>query len=290
MQSLTQFVLVGRANTPGLGDTLTAIGEWLQAQGGQVCIDADSAASLDVCHLPKIALEDAPGRAQAAIVVGGDGTLLGAARVLAPLGVPLIGINHGRLGFMTDVPLRDWQPALGSLLGGNYSLEARSMFDCQVRRENAGIWSALALNDVVVQRGAAGGMLEFVVRIDGDLVYQQRADALIVSTPTGSTAYAMSAGGPMLHPSLAGITLVPVAPQSLSNRPIVLPADVTLDIEVVAGKEMAAHCDMQTFSTLELGDVVRVTPSRHRLQLLHPPGYDYFATLRRKLHWNLMPS
>jgi NAD+ kinase len=289
------LALIGRSNTAGLGASLMEIGQWLRSKGAQVSVESETAENLGVTGLPILSLDAIGGVVDAAIVVGGDGTMLGAARVLAPLDVPLIGINHGRLGFMTDVPLSAWQTALESLLGGQCSAERRAMLDASVMRDGVCVFHAPALNDVVVARGALGGMIEFVVRIDGRVIYQQRADGLIIATPTGSTAYALSANGPILHPSLPALTLVPVAPQTLSNRPIVIPDHVHLEIELVDARadgsmRGVAHCDMQSYSELSPDDVVHVRNGRHALTLLHPPGYDYFATLRQKLHWNLMPA
>ena len=289
------LALIGRSNTTGLGVRLLEMAAWLKDQGVAVAIETETARNLAVTGLPCLDLAAMAGQVDAAIVVGGDGTLLGAARVLAPLNVPLIGINHGRLGFMTDVALNAWQTALQSLLAGQCDSEQRAMLDIKILRQAQSLFAASALNDVVVARGAVGGMIEFVVRIDGRVIYQQRADGLIVATPTGSTAYALSANGPILYPSLPALTLVPVAPQTLSNRPIVIPDDVTLEIELMDARgdgsmRGVAHCDMQSYTDLAPGDVVHVRKGRHALTLLHPPGYDYFATLRQKLHWNLMPA
>jgi NAD+ kinase len=290
MSHFSCIALIGRANTPGLGETLTAIGQWLAARSIDVLVEQETADGLGVAGFEAAALESLARRADAAVVVGGDGTLLGAGRVLAPHGVPILGINHGRLGFMTDVALANWQEALEALLDGKCEIEHRAKLRARVMRGGREVFNAPALNDVVVSRGATGGMIELLVKVDGELMYRQRADGLIVATPTGSTAYALSANGPILHPSLAGLTLVPVAPQTLSNRPIALPDDCVIDIELTGGREMAVHCDMQSFSELALGDIVRVAKGPHHFTLLHPPGYDYFATLRQKLNWNLIPA
>jgi NAD+ kinase len=290
-----RLALIGRFNTPGLGATLTQIAQWLTARGTHVIVESETAENLEVEGLPTLALNRMGGEVDAAVVLGGDGTLLGAARVLAPLQVPLIGINYGRLGFMTDVPLTQWQSALSHLLAGQCSTEKRAMLNAFVVRDGVNIFQAAALNDVVVSRGAISGMVEFVVRIDGQLMYQQRADGLIVATPTGSTAYALSANGPILYPSLSALTLVPVAPQTLSNRPIVIPDHVALEIQLACSRTDegvlgVVHCDMQSFSELAPEDIVHIQKDAHALTLLHPPAYDYFATLRKKLHWNLMPA
>ena len=152
------------------------------------------------------------------------------------------------------------------------------------------MFRARAINDVVVSRGIAGGMVEFTVRVDGVTMYTQRADGVILATPTGSTAYALSASGPILHPSLAGLVLVPIAPQTLSNRPIALPDTVLVDIELTDVRDASAHFDMQSYASLAPGDVVHVRRATDSVTLLHPVGYNYFATLRQKLHWSFMPT
>jgi NAD+ kinase len=252
-------------------------------------LDAATQAHLALQGLPGHPL-DAIGRsADVAVVLGGDGTMLGIARELAPYGVPLIGINHGRLGFMTDIALDQAADVLSSMLAGHYESDRRSMLDAEVLRDGQVRFATRALNDVVVSRGVAGGMVEFTVRVDGVTMYNQRADGVILATPTGSTAYALSANGPILHPSLAGLTLVPVAPQTLSNRPIALPDDCSIEIEITDVRDGSAHFDMQTFSQLAPGDIVRAGRSRDVATLLHPLGYNFFETLRHKLHWNVMP-
>jgi NAD+ kinase len=228
--------------------------------------------------------------ADVAVVLGGDGTLLGIARELSRHGIPLIGINHGRLGFMTDIALEHMPEVLGAMLDGRYETDRRALLEAQILRGGKVIFEARAINDVVVSRGSTGGMVEFTVRVDGVTIYNQRADGLILATPTGSTAYALSANGPILHPSLAGQVLVPVAPQTLSNRPIALPDAAVVEIEITDVRDAAAHFDMQSFSLLAPGDVVRSQRSADYVALLHPVGYNYFETLRQKLHWNVMPS
>ncbi|HEU0203282.1 MAG TPA: NAD kinase [Burkholderiaceae bacterium] len=239
---------------------------------------------------PGFSIEVIGKKADVAVVLGGDGTMLGIARELAPFRVPLIGINHGRLGFMTDIALDQMPEVLTVMLSGRYETDVRTILDAEVLRADQLVHRARAVNDVVVSRGVAGGMVEFTVRVGGITMYNQRADGIIVATPTGSTAYALSAQGPILHPSLAGLVLVPVAPQTLSNRPIALPDGCLIEIEVTDVRNATAHFDMQSYSELAPGDVVRVRRDDLGVTLLHPVGYNYFATLRGKLHWNVMPS
>jgi NAD+ kinase len=242
------------------------------------------AAEPETANLERIGHE-----ADLAIAIGGDGTMLGAARALAPHEVPLVGINHGRLGFITDIGLDSWRQALSSILEGHYASEERTLLTARVVRDQEVIWTELALNDVVVNRSSRTGMIELQVHVDDLYMYSQRADGLIVATPTGSTAYALSANGPILHPQIKGIVLVPVAPQSLSNRPIALPDDVTITIRVVEGREPRVAGDMQVFSDLQVGDDIIVQRAPFTTHFLHPPGYSYFATLRGKLNWHELP-
>jgi NAD+ kinase len=220
------------------------------------------------------------------LVVGGDGTMLGIGRQLAQYGVPLIGINQGRLGFITDIPFGEFRTTLQPMLAGEYDEDLRSLMQARVMRDGHCVFSALAMNDVVVNRGATAGMVELRVEVDGHFVANQRADGLIIASPTGSTAYSLSAGGPLLHPSIPGWVLVPIAPHTLSNRPIVLANAAEIAIEIVAGRDASANFDMQSLASLMHGDRIVVTPSKHHVRFLHPKGWSYFDTLREKLHWN----
>jgi NAD+ kinase len=219
------------------------------------------------------------------LVVGGDGTMLGIGRQLARHGVPLIGINQGRLGFITDIPLENYQTTLLPCCMAS-TKKTIAPDACPVEREGRVVFDALAMNDVVVNRGATSGMVELRVEVDGHFVANQRADGLIIASPTGSTAYALSAGGPMLHPSIPGWVLVPIAPHTLSNRPIVL-ADITeIAIELVNGRDASANFDMQSLASLLHGDRILVRRSEYSVRFLHPRGWNYFDTLRKKLLWN----
>jgi len=220
-----------------------------------------------------------------AVVVGGDGTMLGIARELAPYNIPLVGINQGRLGFITDVPSTDWAEALGPIVQGDYEEERRSMIEGGVWRDGEAIFNGLALNDVVVGRGATASMVELRVDIGGEFVANLRADGLIIASPTGSTAYALSAGGPILHPSIGGWVLVPIASHTLSNRPIVLPDSQEVQITIVNGRDISASFDMHTLASMLHGDQIRLHRSAQAVRFLHPRGWSYYATLRRKLRW-----
>ncbi|ARP96127.1 NAD kinase [Bordetella genomosp. 13] len=286
--------LIGRHQDTGLDAPLRALAHALTQAGRKVLIEADTARNTEVHEYQVADVQEIGRSASLAVVMGGDGTVLGAARHLAPFGVPLIGINHGRLGFITDIPVQDAHAALNRVLEGNYTIEDRMLLQGSVWRGDQQMYSALALNDVVLNRAGRGGMIEVRVELDGAFMYAQRADGLIVATPTGSTAYALSANGPLLHPGLNAVVLVPVAPQTLSNRPIVIPDSGVLSMTLVAMGRVevgaSVHFDMQTWSDLQPGDRIEVRRAPHTVRFVHPEGYSFFSTLRRKLHWNLMPQ
>ncbi len=266
------------------------VADFLQTQGCEVLVAESSVNS--ACGHPFIPapIEEITARASAAVVVGGDGTLLGVGRALADSHIPLIGVNQGRLGFMTDITLDELHSSLGEMIRGQFSVEERAYFQTDVVRDNVVIHSAKAINDVVITRGMVGGMVDIRVSVNHQFMYDLRADALILSTPTGSTAYALSAHGPILHPQLAGIVIVPVAPHALTNRPIALPQSSIVDIEVRGDKETAVHFDMQANSLAEVGDIIRVRTAPSPVKLIHPLHYDYFSMLRQKLHWSTSPT
>ncbi|MEO6626111.1 MAG: NAD(+) kinase, partial [Burkholderiaceae bacterium] len=184
------------------------------------------------------------------------------------------------------IPLEDFASTLLPMLSGEYEEDLRSLMQARVMRDGRCVFDALAMNDVVVNRGATSGMVELRVEVDGHLLANQRADGLIIATPTGSTAYALSAGGPLLHPSIPGWVLVPIAPHTLSNRPIVLADATVIAIELVAGRDASANFDMQSLASLLHGDRIIVSRSQYQARFLHPRGWNYFDTLRHKLHWN----
>jgi NAD+ kinase len=226
------------------------------------------------------------GQVDLAVVVGGDGTMLAAARQLATLDVPVIGINQGRLGFITDIALDNFEHTLAPMLQGSFVTEQRHLLHGEVVRTGKSIFSAIAMNDVVVNRGATAGMVELSIQVDGKFVAKQRADGLIVATPTGSTAYALSAGGSLLHPGVMGWILVPIAPHNLSNRPIVLADSCEIEIELLSDRDASVNFDMQSLTSLQVGDRIVVKRALHAAQFLHPVGWNYFDSLRHKLHWN----
>ena len=282
--------IVGKYPAAGIAQSLTEIAGFLRGTGHTVVFEANTAQHVDLKEAAAMTPAEIGRHADAAIVVGGDGTMLGIARQLAPYKVPLIGINQGRLGFMTDIPLDRMMPLLADMLSGKVESEQRSLLEGSVLREGQTIFHALAFNDIVVSRGAGAGMVELRVDVDGHFMYNQRSDGLIVATPTGSTAYALSAGGPVLHPSLGGMVLVPIAPHALSNRPIVVPNSSEIVIEVISGRDSSVNFDMQSLASLLHHDRIVIKRSAHAITFLHPKGWSYYDTLREKLHWNEYPS
>ena len=284
------IALAVRRNTVDIDVSVTSIVDLLRGAGYSVVFEAETAEHLSHPGVGAMNAAAIGAQAAAVIVIGGDGTMLGIARQLAAYDVPLIGINQGRLGFMTDISLERMLPVLGEILGGTFKTERRTLLEGQVLRNGEIIHVGLAVNDVVVARGAGSGMAELRVEVDGHFMYNQRSDGLIIATPTGSTAYALSAGGPLLHPSLGGIVLVPIAPHALSNRPIVLPDSSQIVIEIVRGRDISVNFDMQTFAALMTQDRIVIRRSPHSMTFLHPEGWSYYDTLREKLHWNEYPS
>jgi NAD+ kinase len=277
--------LVGKFNAGGIREELETVAGFLTRHGLAVTLEEETAANTGITGYPRLDASALGAVCDIAVVVGGDGTMLGIARQLARHDTPLVGINQGRLGFITDIALGEFEGALAAILAGAYDEEKRTMLEGGVERDGTTIFEGLALNDVIVSRGASAGMVELRIEIDGEFVAQLRADGLIIGSPTGSTAYALSAGGPIMHPGIAGWALVPIAPHDLSNRPIVVPDSGEIAIAIVAGRDASVNFDMQSLTSLAHGDRIRVRRSAHRVRFLHPRGWSYYATLRGKLHW-----
>jgi NAD+ kinase len=277
--------IVGKYQAQGIRPVLETIAHFLVGQGLDVSFERETAEATGVADFDGLTPEQMGARCDLAVVVGGDGTMLGIARELARFQVPLIGINQGRLGFITDIPVDKVKETLAPIVAGDYEAEHRSMLEGDVWRDGERVFGGVALNDVVVNRGATASMLEVRVDVDDDFVANLRADGLIVCTPTGSTAYALSAGGPILHPAIGGLVMVPIASHTLSNRPIVLPDHGEVKVGIVAGKDVSVSFDMHLIASLMSGDQVRVRRSAHQVRFLHPRGWSYYATLRRKLRW-----
>jgi NAD+ kinase len=262
------------------------IGGFLQQQGCEVHLAERTARALDLVDFPTLDVAGIGTHVDLAVVVGGDGTMLGIGRQLARHGTPLIGINQGRLGFITDIALDGYRDVLPRMLHGQYEEDHRSLMHGKVIRDSTCVFETYAMNDVVVNRGTAASLVELRVEVNGHFVANHRADGIIVATPTGSTAYALAAGGPLLDPLVPAWVLVPIAPHTLSNRPIVVADPVEIAIEIAGGRDASASFDMQSITSLQHGDRILVRRSDYRVRFLHPRGWSYFDTLREKLHWN----
>lgn len=277
--------------TESLAGPLTALISVIRKTGAGIFLDERSAATLgERAGCRGYTRAELGELCDLAVVLGGDGTMLGVARSLAPFGTPIVGVNAGRLGFITDIVLEDMERLLPALIQGQCTRDVRRMLGAELVRNGECIFSGLAVNDIGVSHGRAGGMVEFIVYVNGIQMASQSADGIICSTPTGSTAYSLAAGGALLAPMLDGVTLVPVAPHTLSNRPIVLPGESSIDIEITESRDAVAYFDMQEFCDVLPGDVLRIRQAKESFTLLHPIGYDYFEVLRRKLKWNYMPT
>lgn len=283
------IALIGKYKSPEIAESLVTLADFLRSRGVEVVLEAGTARLVGAGGYPELPYERIAASADLAIVLGGDGSMLTAARRLAESGVPLVGVNQGRLGFMTDLAGDEMLDGVGELLAGRFKSEERFLLEAVVQRAEAEVFHTLALNDVVVNKGDLGRMIEFAVAIDGEFLYNQRSDGIIIATPTGSTAYALSANGPILHPAVPGIALVPLCPHALSNRPIIVSDRCRIEVALRAPHRARVHADGQEKFELEAGDRIAVARSRHSIRFLHPLGYSYFAMLREKLHWSETP-
>ena len=281
--------IVGRYNTPGIAQPLKRLAGLLTARGIEVLIEAETSSLIRLRSYPTATIMELGTRADLVIVVGGDGTMLSVARQLAMHRVPLIGINQGRLGFLTDIALADMESALDAMFAGKLTLEERMLLRAEVIRGGETLNSSLAFNDVVINRGGFGGMIDLSVAIGESYVCDLRCDGVILATPTGSTAYAMSANGPIVHPSVRAWSLVPISPHALTNRPIVIGDGERVVITLTRAREAAIHWDGQSHHTLIENDSICIDAAPCSVRLLHPEGYDYYAMLRKKLHWSESP-
>ena len=287
MSKFKRIALIGRSGHQQATETIARLIDYLRAEGLDIWV-VDDIASIDgFSDLPHCTLEHIGQKVDLAVVVGGDGSLLGASRALANFGTPVLGINRGTLGFLTDIRPSEAIEKVGQALLGQFTEEKRWLNSVEVIRDEQIIAQATALNDVVLHKGQSARMLGFDLCIDDQFVYSSRSDGLIVSTPTGSTAYALSAGGPIMHPKLNALVLVPMFPHTLNARPIVVPAGCVVSVTVTEKHQALPQvsCDGQTHISLLLGDRVLIRQSEEQLTLLHPPGYSYYEVCRSKLQW-----
>ncbi|MDA0983503.1 MAG: NAD(+)/NADH kinase [Proteobacteria bacterium] len=279
-----RVALIGKP-TPEIMHSLRALRDILRQRGCEVMLERETAAS--VGENGAVAGYDEIGaQAELAIVLGGDGTMLAAARALARYKLPLAGINQGRLGFMTDIALSEMAESVGAILEGRGSIEERALLEAGILRDGRTILSTLALNEAVVSKGSQARLIEFKLTIDGEYVYALRADGVIVATPTGSTAYALSAQGPILQPTVRAFALVPLNPHVLSARPVSVSDSSVIEIELVRAVDARAHFDGFALTELQEGDRLVLRRSANAVRFVHPPGYSYFTVLREKLRWS----
>jgi len=279
--------LIGKQDDPRVHATLATLREFLLRRGHRVVMDECTAAGLPIADLETCERGRLGRECQLVVVVGGDGTLLNAARSLADYGVPLLGVNLGRLGFLADISPESMLGRLEQILGGDHQREERFLLHADISRGGQRIAENAAFNDVVLHKWDAARMIEFETYIDGQFVYSLRSDGLILATPTGSTAYALSGGGPIVHPKLDAIVLVPICPHTLTNRPLVVTGES--QVEVVLSDSNDGHaqitCDGQINFQLHPGDRVRIGKKPQRITLIQPRGHNYYDILRTKLHW-----
>ncbi|MEK6749828.1 MAG: NAD(+) kinase [Pseudomonadota bacterium] len=286
--SFKRIGLVGKtANNPGLSDLVAHLCDFLLAKGIQVSIDQAMGYHGSIAGVEILPRTTMGAQSDLTIVLGGDGTLLNAARSLAQYNVPLVGVNMGRLGFLTDISPQYVTEKLSAILDGQFQEEERLMLRATVVRDGVPISEGLAFNDVVVHKWEEARMLEFEVGIDDYFVNTQRADGLIIATPTGSTAYALSGGGPILHPTLDAIVLVPICPHTLSLRPLVVAStsQVCITISEFGHASAQVTCDGHISLGVEASDTIVIKSYEHKVKLIHPTDYNYYDVLRAKLHW-----
>ena len=278
-----RVALIGKLRSAEIAVSLRQLREFLRERGCEVLFEQETALEIGAQGSSYEALG---GWADLAVVVGGDGTMLAAARNLVRHHVPVVGVNQGRVGFMTDIGHEDMQSGIGAILEGRYTVEERTLLDAEVLRDQKTMLRTLALNEAVVGKGAQGRLIEFELILDGEFVYTLRADGVIVATPTGSTAYAMSAQGPILHPAVPALALVPLNPHTLSARPVSVSDRSVIEIVLVRAMDARAHFDGFALTDLAQGDRLVLKRSADTVRFVHPPGYRYFATLREKLRWS----
>jgi len=282
--------LIGKSGDRNVSAALQALTALLERHRLQILLDEGIADMLAGAAYPVVSRSTMAMQCDLAIVVGGDGTLLNAARSLVEPGCAVLGVNLGRLGFLVDVSPEEMDTQLDRILNGEFIEEQRTLLHATVTRKREPVDVSTALNDVTIHKKDIARMIELDTWIDGRFLNRNRSDGLIVATPTGSTAYALSGGGPILHPSLDAITLVPICPHTLSNRPIVINHNSSIEIVIHEGTlQGQISCDGQINLTLNPGDRVTVRKHDHTLRLVHPPGHDYFDMLRKKLRWSEQP-
>ncbi len=279
-----KVAVIGRHDDPRVAEPMTLLVRHLTKAGIEVFAADDMTIDLPVTRIAESKLA---GNADLMIAIGGDGTMLYAGNLSRRSNIPLLGVNRGRLGFLADVSPDEMLTSVDHILGGDYTCESRLLLDAQLTRADGSTTAATALNDVVVQRRETGRMIDLVTSIAGKYVNTHSGDGLIVATPTGSTAYALSCGGPIIEPQLDAVVVVPICPHTLTDRPIVVATGQIIEIRLLRREDTGAEVtiDGDTIGAIEPDDVITVSTADTRLQLIHPPGHDFFGILRSKLYW-----
>mgnify|MGYP000008056793 FL=1 len=280
--------IIGKHSDPRIAETISNVHQFLLQKNHTIIVDSKSAAQLPLKSIQSSHIESMGEKCDLMIAIGGDGTFLAATRAIVKYNIPLIGINLGRLGFLVDISPEQIQSKLNAILEGNYLEEKRFLLHAKIIRDEQVIHEQTAVNEVVVHRWITPSMIEIVTHIDGVYLNSQRSDGLIISTPTGSTAYSLSAGGPILHPSLNALVLVPLSPHTLSNRPIVIDDSSEIEISFCQAKQINAlvTCDHLEIPDVLISDKILIKKVPNPIRILHPEGHDFFHILRKKLNWS----
>ena len=279
------IAIIGKYMNPEIREQILTLAQYLTERRIDILIEEATAQQSEIQGYTTVHIDVLGAHADLAVVVGGDGTMLSVARALVDYDIPLVGINRGRFGFLTDLIAESMLDGMASILAGEFNTEQRMLLSAAVMRDGQAISQGFALNDVVVNKSGLSRLIELEVHIDGQFVHRQRSDGLILATPTGTTAYSLSAGGPILHPTLDAIALVPICPHTLSNRPIAISSASKVEVAVVQAEDARLHFDGQMQVALQPGDKILAQRAQKTVALLHPLGHSHYDMLRQKLHW-----
>lgn len=282
---MTRVGLIAKPDAPAAPRVIRQVVEWLATHGMTAVLEKETAGLLPSASVQAASKAELPGQVDLLIVLGGDGTLLSMARAVGDLGVPILGVNLGGLGFLTALTVDELFPALEAVRREEMVIEERMMLSARVVRQGERLSEYVALNDVVITKGAMSRIINLEVSVEGELATAYRADGLIVSTPTGSTAYSLSAGGPIVFPTMDAVVLTPICSHTLTNRPIVLPGHLSIQVQLLSDQDVALTMDGQVGFALKTADVVEIRPAASRIRLLRPPKKHFFSVLRTKLKW-----
>ncbi len=277
--------LIGKYKNPETREQILALAKFLAGRQVGIFVEENTALHCKINDYSAVKMSAIGKKADLAVVLGGDGTMLWVARALMDDSIPLIGVNRGRFGFLTDLTADSMLKGIGNILDGAFDAEQRMLLSASILHNGKSIGHGIAMNDVVISKGSIARLIELEVNIDGQFVYRQRSDGLILSTPTGTTAYSLSAGGPILHPTLDAIALVPICPHTLSNRPIAINSASKVEVTLIQAEDACIHFDGQQQLAFQQGDKVLVQRADQTISLLHPRGYSHYDILREKLHW-----